>query len=396
MTKLGSLILCLIQFVVNETLVYGNFCEADNDCVSTYRPFCCRNEPFLSRKRCRANCIGQYCTSDADCRHDNECCGILNRCTTYGCRSECKTNADCKSGTYCCRKRDITEKSVCLSKCVGEYCRSDTDCGGKRECCSRLNHCTTHGCRHECLSSRDCSNNTVCCVKGHDFDKNSCKATCLSESCKSDQDCGRIGLCCGSDHFCTDKCNTKSKRFGGWIIATIVTSVGFAVLLVSVLGFFFVRRQRQKPPVRNSVVVIQPPVMKDPTLPANSKPQNSYRRPPPLPPPQTRNSPPPQTRNLPPSPDKKLSSKKPPCVQPKLHQNVSPPFKTLGKERRKPPSPPATKPNGVQRDLTPRKYKPPPPRPPGLPQNKEQWATNSAVTSRTLSKERRLPPLPPP
>jgi hypothetical protein len=149
-----------------------------------------------------------------------------------------------------------------LSKCVGEYCRSDTDCGGKRECCSRLNHCTTHGCRHECLSSRDCSNNTVCCVKGHDFDKNSCKTTCLSESCKSDQDCGRIGLCCGSDHLCTDKCNTKSKRFGGWIIATIVTSVGFAVLLVSVLGFFFVRRQMQKPPVfsLNYTKMFHPPL----------------------------------------------------------------------------------------------------------------------------------------
>ncbi len=369
MTKSRLVILFLAQFSVyfNENFVCGNFCETDNDCVSTRRQFCCRNRPLLRIRRCKANCIGQYCASDADCRGHNECCSVLNHCTTYGCPSECITNADCKSGTYCCRKRHVTEKSLCLPKCVGEFCRSDTDCGGPQECCSLLNHCTTHGCRHQCLSNGDCSNDTVCCIKGHSFDKNSCKDSCLGESCQSDRDCGNIGLCCGSDYFCTDKCSVNPKRLGAWIITTIVISIGFVVLLVGVLGVFYTRRKKWKSPVQNSVV-LQPPEVKDPTLPTNSKPQNAYREPPPLPPP--------RSRNFSPPPD----------------QALSPPSETLSRERRKPPSPPERKPDSIQRDPTSEKCKGPPPRPP---RTRDKRPANSSVTSRPVAKERRLPPLPP-
>lgn len=388
MSKLGwqALYLLIQTFIlINETLVQGNFCTTDEDCTWGNRRFCCRNKQTSRRKRCRANCIGQYCRANGDCVLETECCGILNRCTTYGCASQCRTNADCNAGTYCCRKHDITERSVCLPSCIGEFCRSDSDCGGKGECCSPLHHCTTYGCRHECLSNKNCPNNTFCCIKGHSFDKNSCRTTCLGESCQSDQDCGRIGLCCDTDHLCTENCRReKVRQLGGWIIATIVVTVGFVLLLTGLLAIFCVRRQRLKPPGGNSVVV-QVPSVKDPALPGNSKPQNMYRRPPPLPPH--------EDRNVQLSPDKTLDLKKGPPVPPKLHKISSPTFKTLQKERRKPPpTPPGMKPNRIQKIPTPSKDKQPPPRPPNLPPRRDQRAKNLDVK---LNKERRPPPVPP-
>ena len=374
---------CFTYFFVylKDNFVHGNFCETNKDCVSAYRPFCCLNRPNLHRRRCRANCIGQYCTSDSDCHGLNECCGVLNQCTTYGCPSECKANDNCNSGTYCCQKGKITEKSVCLPSCVGEFCRYDTDCGGPHECCSLLNHCTTHGCRHECVTNEDCSNNTVCCIKGHSFDKNSCKDSCLGESCQSDKDCGKFGLCCGLDYFCTDKCNVKSKRLGAWIIATIVISVLLAILLVGIFaGYVFsVRRQKHKSSGRDPVILH---VVKDPTLPMDSKPRNTYRRPPPLPTSKSKTV-------QPVRPDRTPTCKSPPEFQEESHQSSSNSRKTLNKERRKPPAPPRTNTTRVQQDLSPGENKRPP-RPPNLPQKSDK-----RVTFKTLSIERRPPPLPP-
>ena len=387
--------LCFTHFFVclNDNFVCGNFCETNKDCVSAYRQFCCRNRPNL-RRRCRANCIGQYCTSDSDCYGRNECCGVLNQCTTYGCPSECKANYNCNSGTYCCQKRKITEKSVCLPSCVGEFCRSDTDCGGPHECCSLLNHCTTHGCRHECVANEDCSNNTVCCIKGHSFDKNSCKDSCLGESCQSDKDCGKIGLCCGLDYFCTDKCNVfNSKRLGAWIIATIVISVLLAILLVGILAayLFRVSRQKQKSSDRDPGILH---MVKDPTLPMDSKPRNTYRRPSPLRSPKmsvTFARMTSQSKNVQPVlPDRTPTSKNPPEFQEESDQSSSSSRKTLNKVRRKPPSPPRTDTSEVQQDLSPGKSKRPPPRPPSLPQKSDK-----RVTFKTVSIERRPPPLPP-
>lgn len=339
MTKTVLQFLCLVKVltIFNEGLVSGYFCENDSDCVSSYRKYCCRARSVLLKKRCRANCIGQYCTHHDDCAR-NECCGVLNRCTTYGCPSECRLNLDCKSGTYCCRKEDITAKSVCLPNCVGEFCRSDTDCGGRLECCSLLNHCTTHGCQHECMSNKDCSNETVCCVKGHVFDKNSCKDTCLGESCKSDQDCGGRGHCCGSRYMCTDKCNLKAKMLSGWIIATIAVSVCCAILFIVLLVVFCARRSREvrKPSVK-SLVVEQPPFVKGREKVTKSKHRSTHRRPPPLPPS--------QLLNFSVSTEKTPIQKRSLDIQPSLPRNISYSYKTLIKVRRKPPSPPAAKPD---------------------------------------------------
>ena len=383
-TDWQTLYLLIQTFIlISESFVQGNFCTTDEDCTRGYRRFCCRNTQTSRTKRCGVNCIGQYCVTSDDCGLQTECCGIRNRCTTYGCASQCRTNADCNAETYCCRKHSITERSVCLPNCIGEFCRSDSDCGGKQECCSPLRHCTTYGCRHECLSNKNCPNNTFCCIKGHSFDKNSCRTTCLGESCQSDQDCGQLGLCCDADHLCSENCRReKARQLGGWIIATIVVTVGFVLLLTGLLAIFCVQRQRIKPAVENSVVV-QLPHVKEPALPENSKPQNMYRRPPPLLPHENGN-----VQNVPLSPDKTLGLKKGPPVPPKLHKSCSPALKTPHKERRKPPPTPP-KPN---RNHTPDNDEQPPPRPPNLPPRRDQRAKNPDVG---LNKERRPPPLPP-
>lgn len=369
---------------INESLVHGNFCTTDKDCTWGDRRFCCRNErTSTARRRCKRHCIGQYCETNNDCGSRSECCGGLNRC--HRCPSGCKTNADCGNGTYCCRRPDVTDRSVCRPYCTGEFCRLDSDCGGRQECCSPLQHCTTYGCRDECLSNRNCPNNTFCCIKSHSFDKNSCRPTCRGESCQSDRDCAEVGLCCGSDHICRANCpREKVRQLGGWIIATIVVCVCLPLLLTGMFAIFFVRRRRLKPPVDNSVVA-QLPRLKDPALPGNSKLQNTYRLPPPLPPHKNRNV------QLP--PDKTHSLKKTPPVPPRLHKNTPSAEKTLHEERRKPPpTPPAVKPKRVQRVPLPGRDNQPPPRPPTLPPRKDQRAKTNSVRS---GKVRRAPPLPP-
>lgn len=398
MTKSGLSVLLwlLVQTFIyhHKDFVHGSFCQTDNDCASSHRQFCCRDNRFSKRKRCRARCIGQYCATHEDCRGINECCGVLNRCLAYGCSSECSTNSDCKSGTYCCRKKDITEKSVCLRSCVGEFCYSHIDCGGQHECCSPLHHCTTNGCRHKCFANEDCENNTVCCVKGHDFDKNSCQPSCLGESCQSDGDCGRINLCCGSDFLCTNKCAVNSNELSVWVIVTIALVICFVVLLPGLFGVYCLRKRGHRSSMENPAVDATPSEVKSKDVPlsAISKFQNAYRLPASLPPP----FPPPPPPYEPPF----VSSVTNPTIQETLDQTftANEPVPAVlakiptrpSKERRKPPAPPAAKPQRVLPDPTSSKDKPVPPRPPRATRYRDPPPIPSSV-----SEARPRPPPPP-
>ena len=384
MSQLRLIIVLLIIktfILLNENFVNGFFCEKDSDCVSSYRRFCCRRESFSGKNRCRANCVGHYCSNNNDCRGHNECCSVSNRCTTYGCPSECETNADCKSGTYCCRKKYITGRNVCLPNCVGESCHSDIDCGGKQECCSLLKHCTTYRCRHQCLSNDDCLNNTVCCRKGHKFDKNSCMISCLGESCESDTDCGKIGLCCGSNFLCTDNCLDKNKALQVWVIVIIVVFICLAVFLVGVLGVVCARKQRLKLPAEHSEVA-QSSGVKHPTPPAILKAEeNSYRRPLPIPPPRTKNSEPSPLKTL------KITSNESFDAEEKLPptRNSCPPT-TFSKPPVKPPLHPRPKSDAIQREPAPDNGKKPLPLPPGVQKTPDSDKESSA------HRPSRLPP----
>ena len=126
-------------------------CTSNSNCRNLLgRNVCCaKSRPKWSSLSSRSqdgcvssSCVGERCITDGDCGGKGECCGILSKCTTYGC-SECKSNNDCGFNLYCCKHRYNSDHNVCRRSCIGETCSSDSDCGPSDEYCISRKICCT-------------------------------------------------------------------------------------------------------------------------------------------------------------------------------------------------------------------------------------------------------------
>lgn len=224
-------------FIIDQRNAYGKLCTSHNKCQTSHNRFCCRNAAVASPRICRSNCIGEYCASDYDCGGLKECCNTSsNRCTTNSCPPICTMNNDCKNGLLCCQKGS---RKICIRSCSKEYCQPNIYCGQKMDCCNPSNNCINNDCRDECKSNNDCSNSMVCCVKPRRLDKNICKSSCLGEVCLTDNDCGDKQLCCNLN-LCSDSCSSN------WRVLIIVLTVCFSFLLIGVLFYFLYKRHRRR------------------------------------------------------------------------------------------------------------------------------------------------------
>ena len=71
-------------------------CTYDYDCDFEMNQVCCNSECDYG-----SSCIGQYCTSDANCSSDESCC--LSECTSGDCLgSSCSNDTDCEVFERCC------------------------------------------------------------------------------------------------------------------------------------------------------------------------------------------------------------------------------------------------------------------------------------------------------
>ncbi|XP_028396919.1 keratin-associated protein 5-3-like [Dendronephthya gigantea] len=167
-------------------------CTSNSNCVSSYS-ICCKGYVHqgygYTSSKCRygSNCVGRYCTTDGDCGGKNECCKS-NKCTTSGC-SNCNSNYNCALFEYCCKQRYYYDKHVCRRSCVGETCHSNSDCGGLSEYCNSNKKCAL-----PCSSNSGCSGSTYCCKRGSYT--NVCQSSCVGETCSYDSDCGGPGESC--------------------------------------------------------------------------------------------------------------------------------------------------------------------------------------------------------
>ena len=253
-------------------------CLANANCRNVQgRKVCCAKSTKRLNGCVMSSCLGEPCSSDADCGGKGECCKS-NQCTTTGCNG-CNSNSDCGSyphNLYCCQDWFSSYENVCRHNCIGETCFSDSDCGGPGEYCTSSKKCWTSGlsCREDsqckgdgecckygkcvtqctrscsddckfgecckygvcstscdgdhCSSNSDCRGSSdKCCKRGNLTSV--CRDGCVGENCLSDDHCG------GHDEYCntnTTKCEKKDNSLAGWAIAVIVISV-------LVFAFFF-------------------------------------------------------------------------------------------------------------------------------------------------------------
>ncbi|XP_028396915.1 keratin-associated protein 10-7-like [Dendronephthya gigantea] len=209
-------------------LVLGqNTCNSNSDCVSSYysNKVCCKGYAYqygYTSRKCRygiSSCVGRYCTTDGDCGGKNECCKS-NKCTTSGC-SNCYSNSNCGFSEYCCKQRYSYDKHVCRRSCVGETCHSSLDCGGFSEYCNWNKKCALST---SCSSNSGCSGSTYCCKRGSYT--NVCQSSCVGEKCSYDSDCGGPGESCDSRSKKCVECSTDGDCSGDkcCLNSTCVTS----------------------------------------------------------------------------------------------------------------------------------------------------------------------------
>ncbi len=168
---------------------------AEGSCSST---FDCHSNIF-SKVCCDGSCssescLGDFCLTDGDCGGKDECC-ISNKCTTYGC-SECESHSDCGSSEYCCKHRYTNDHNVCRRSCVGETCHSSSDCA-PREYCPSSKICWEFS--RSCSTDSDCRGDHECC-KSFKCGIVGCPV------CTSNSDCSSSAYCCTRDNVCLSSC----------------------------------------------------------------------------------------------------------------------------------------------------------------------------------------------
>ncbi|XP_028396918.1 keratin-associated protein 5-3-like [Dendronephthya gigantea] len=195
-----------LLFLLNAILM-GKFglvsgqstCTSNSDCVSSYysNKVCCKGYAYkgygYTSRKCyygSSLCVGRYCTTDGDCGGKNECCKS-NKCTTSGC-SNCYSNSNCGFSEYCCKQRYSYDKHVCRRSCVGETCNSSSDCGGSSEYCDFNKKCV------ECSTDGDCIG-SECCLY------NKC-VTSGCTPCFSNFGCSSSEYCCRRGVFYSNVC----------------------------------------------------------------------------------------------------------------------------------------------------------------------------------------------
>ena len=174
---------------------------AEGTCRSN---FDCRSN-FFSKVCCYGSCsgnscVGKFCLTDGDCGGKDECCS-LNVCGTYGC-TECRSNFDCGLSEYCCKHRYHNDHNVCRRSCAGETCHSSDDCGGPKEYCTWSKECRR---RH----SDFCTNDNHCTASGECCRSYKCVTTSCSPSlkCSLDSHCASSKYCCERGNL-TNECRT--------------------------------------------------------------------------------------------------------------------------------------------------------------------------------------------
>ena len=212
--------LSVIFMIENGLPVTEGKCTSNYDCrINLDKNVCCsRTLDGCST----SSCVGEFCVTDGDCGGKDECCQN-GQCAVSEC-AECYSNSDCSKKEYCCKGKN--GRNVCRRNCVGESCRSSSDCGGINEYCtlngicsyngnclksSDCKHdgeccisgqCVTAGCRTECLSNVNCVSSTYCCKRRYLNDKNVCLRSCVQETCHSSFDCGGPGEYCTKNNIC--------------------------------------------------------------------------------------------------------------------------------------------------------------------------------------------------
>ena len=173
-------------------------CVANSNCRNLLLDkVCCAKASYPSNGCVRSSCVGTYCDSDGDCGGKGECCRS-NKCTTYGC-PECYSNSGCDFGLYCCEHSSYFDHNVCRRSCIGETCNSNSDCGSPDEYCISSKICWMSGIH--CTKNDHCKGDGECCKAG--VCSTQCSRSCSSvDDCKSGE-CCTYGVCstsCGGDH----------------------------------------------------------------------------------------------------------------------------------------------------------------------------------------------------
>ena len=178
-------------------------CSTNFDCAKGASTRVCCVDDEKTKGCFTDSCIGHFCSTDGDCGGKNECC-VLSKCTTYGC-TECNSSSDCSPSEYCCKQRYVGEYNVCRRNCVGTSCHSSFDCAGPHEYCSHDKTCWKSGLL--CRKDGDCKGNGECCLS-HEC------VPCLE--CSLNSHCPASEYCCkreNSTSVCRESC-VGEKCFG--------------------------------------------------------------------------------------------------------------------------------------------------------------------------------------
>ena len=208
----GGLIVLLFTWhvilMIEIDIVYAK-CTSNSNCRNNpFHKVCCAKA--LTESGCfQRSCVGEFCTSDGDCGGKGECCKF-NKCTTDNC-PECKSHSHCGPFLYCCQHRFSFEHNVCRRSCIGETCHSDSDCAVPlNNYCLTSKTCWAPGLH--CLSNSQCKGDGECCKSG----------VCVTTDCpcNSDSDCGSSQYCCkegtlGLSSICRSSCVGKYCRNDG-------------------------------------------------------------------------------------------------------------------------------------------------------------------------------------
>ncbi|XP_028396916.1 prestalk protein-like [Dendronephthya gigantea] len=196
-------------------------CNSNSDCRDEVFPdkLCCRGYRN-TRRSCydQPSCVGRFCWTDGDCGGKDECC-ISNKCAVFGCK-ECNSSLACALFEYCCEHQYLNDHNICRRSCVGETCHSSWDCGGLGEFCDSNNVCAVTS----CVTDGDCSGDECCWSR-------KCVRTGCSR-CLSNSDCAASEFCCkrGRDvsvcrRRCVgEKCLSDSHCGGPWEYCNLNTS----------------------------------------------------------------------------------------------------------------------------------------------------------------------------
>ena len=161
---------------------------------------------------------------------------LINETSLVKAQNQCNVNADCfNTNMVCCRECSlcaVRRKSCRYFNCLGRYCLTDADCGGKGERC-KSNNCVNYGYPmvSQCFSNLNCPISQYCCNRGSL--SNVCRHSCVGETCLSNSGCGGPGEHCDSNFKCststTTNSATNSSSLAGWVIGIIVTGKYYVI-----------------------------------------------------------------------------------------------------------------------------------------------------------------------